>query len=548
MKDKPVRSGQLQLRIDAERELAQRKPASAATRTTEEIQHELQVHQIELEMQNEALRQAQIAIEESRDRYVNLYDFAPVGYLTLTSDALIGEINLTGAALIREDRRKLVNHRFNPYVAAEDRDRWHRYFLEVLKHDTPSSCTIELQRGDGTRFLAEVDGICIKDESGKKTLRIVLADITERQLTLDALHESELLFRTMLNHAPIIIWMSDVTWGNNYPGSIFYNRRWHDFTGHASDETRVDNWISYVHPDDRERCLAQYQDAFKEERTFRMEYRLRRKDGEYRMLEDSAVPRYSESGKFLGHIGTCVDITEHMQFEELRTHIERVGRLNIAGEMASGLAHELSQPLTACSNYLEACLRRMDGENWDRQILKDSLLLASKQAIRAGKIINHLKDLARKQNHEHAPLDLNGLVGEVLSFLEDEIRHHGITVRMNLSDIPQVMASRVEIEQVLLNLCQNAMEAMRSSQQRELFISTDKIDSGQILVTVKDSGIGAVPDDTESMFDAFNTSKKDGLGLGLSICRSFVENHGGRIWAETQPKQGVVFYFTLPVK
>jgi len=145
-----------------------------------ELLHELRVHQIELEMQSDELRRAQLIIEESRDRYVDLYEFAPVGYLTLTREGLIAEVNLTGAALLEVDRKKLLKRRFAGFINPDDKDRWHRHFLYVLQHDGRQSCELELQRGDDSRFHVQVDCLHMKDGE-ISSVRIALTDISARK-------------------------------------------------------------------------------------------------------------------------------------------------------------------------------------------------------------------------------------------------------------------------------------------------------------------------------------------------------------------------------
>jgi len=142
-----------------------------------ELLHELQVHQIELEMQNDELRRAQVIIEESRDRYVDLYEFAPVGYLTLSREGMIAEVNLTGAVLLGVDRKRLLTRRFTGFVTVEDRDRWNQHFLSVLQHADRQSCELELQHGDGHRFHARLDCQCMGTD-GVSTVRVALADLT----------------------------------------------------------------------------------------------------------------------------------------------------------------------------------------------------------------------------------------------------------------------------------------------------------------------------------------------------------------------------------
>lgn len=387
---------------------------------------------------------------------------------------------------------------------------------------------------------------CYLDIRGGVLITFV-RDISGRKQAEKKLFESEARFRAMADNAPIIIWMANAGGVQAYIGCGFFNKRWHDFTGLTAEESQNYNWISIVHPDDRGRCLDVYIKAFETIQEFKLEYRLQRHDGVYRWMQDSGVPRFSPEGKFIGFIGTCVDISDRKLFEELRAEMEHSGRLNIAGEMASGMAHELSQPLTACSNYLDGCLRRMDENDWDREKLHMAVMLAHKQAERAGKIISHLKDLVRKRGHERAPTDINLLARDTMSFLEDEIKRQGISLTMTLFPLPQVMACRVEIEQVLFNLYKNAIESMYSCPQRELCVSTRTTESGDVLVTVSDTGRGVLPAEMENLFNPFQTSKKDGLGLGLAICRTFVENHGGRIWANPQRELGAEFNFILPV-
>ena len=168
------------LRTNAEQHLSQFPQATIAFHSSDELLHELQVHQIELEMQNEELRLAQVALEESRDRYLDLYELAPIGYLTLSCEGRIAELNLTGATLLGIGRNKLINQRFASYILPEDNDSWHHHFLNVLKYDRMQSCELALKRGDGSVFHAGLD--CRRSKMGNAfSIRIALADITERK-------------------------------------------------------------------------------------------------------------------------------------------------------------------------------------------------------------------------------------------------------------------------------------------------------------------------------------------------------------------------------
>lgn len=175
----------VQLRQEAEARVERKQLTLVNPQPGEELLHhllhELRVHQVELEMQNEALRQTQIELEKSRDRYVDLYDFSPVGYLTLSRDAMIDEINLTGAALLGLERSKLTHRRFANFIVPADIDRWHRHFISVLKSDHKLGCELMLKRGDESNFYALLDCLCLKKEGLEPVVRIVLTDISERK-------------------------------------------------------------------------------------------------------------------------------------------------------------------------------------------------------------------------------------------------------------------------------------------------------------------------------------------------------------------------------
>ena len=194
--DAPRRDSQL--RAAAEARLSQDpSPAYApASAPAEEVVQELRVHQIELEMQNDELRRTQLALEESRDRYVDLYEFAPVGYLTLTHQALVAEANLTAAALLGEDRKKLLQRRFASSVAPEDRDRWGQCFATMIAHEEPQSCELALRRPDGTRFQARLHGLRVATKGGASSLRIALSDISQLKRAAEELRIAAIAFES----------------------------------------------------------------------------------------------------------------------------------------------------------------------------------------------------------------------------------------------------------------------------------------------------------------------------------------------------------------
>ena len=182
---------QARLRDKAKEYLVHKPSSDLSPRSSEEFLLELQVHQVELEVQNETLRQSQIFLEESRDSYAEFYDFAPVGYITLTKDGMIQEVNLTFATMLGLDRRKLISRRFSTWVADEDRDQWHRHFMHVLHHDGKQSSELRILLKDGRHFYAHLDSLRLLKDGKSHLVRIVLSDITERRMAEVALRESE---------------------------------------------------------------------------------------------------------------------------------------------------------------------------------------------------------------------------------------------------------------------------------------------------------------------------------------------------------------------
>jgi PAS domain S-box-containing protein len=357
------------------------------------------------------------------------------------------------------------------------------------------------------------------------------------------LHESEGKFKTLVDNLPQMIFVKDVT-------SVYVacNALYAKSLGIAPEEI-VGKTDYDFYPEALANKYRAYDKAILTGGRAESFEETRLINGKEAIVHAAKATFKDDQGRVLGVLGVMTDITEQKKYEEIRADMERDGRLNLAKEMASGLAHELSQPLAAVSNYLVSCQRRMaEPGEWDREKLRKAVELAFAQSERAGGIISHIKGLVKSQGHEHSWLNINQLVESTLVFLEDEVTRNDITVQLALSPLSPVMACKVEIVQVLLNLYKNAIEAMRSCSVRVLTIETEMTETGEVAVTVSDTGRGIPPDKMDSVFNPFYTSKSDGLGLGLAICRSFVDNHGGRIRVESGAKSGAVFCFTLPLQ
>lgn len=298
------------LRAAAERKLALMPHADTPTRPVEEIVHELQVHQIELEMLNDELRRAQLIIEESRDRYVDFYDFAPVGYITLSCEALIDEINLAGATLLGDERGKLLHHRFAAFTAPEDRDHWYRYFMSVLQRDDKLTCELAILRGDGSRLQVRLDSLRLLRDDKLPVVRIVLSDIAERKRAEVATREQEEFFRIIAENIEDFVAVLDLD-GRRLYNNPSYAR----IFGDPEDMKGTDSFAE-IHPDDREHVKRLFKETVQTGIGLQTEYRFVLADGSIRHMESCGDLIKNSRGQASRVLVVSRDITAREQAEE----------------------------------------------------------------------------------------------------------------------------------------------------------------------------------------------------------------------------------------
>lgn len=250
--------------------------------------------------------------------------------------------------------------------------------------------------------------------------------------------------------------------------------------------------------------------------------------------------------------GFVRDLTERRdqerRFQELQSELMHVSRLTAMGEMASSLAHELNQPLSAITSYMKGSVTLLDTGQADPKRLRNALDQAAEQALRAGDIIKRLREFVAKGETEHTVEDPAALAEEASALALVGAKDRGLRVDLRFArGIGKVVVDKVQVQQVALNLIRNAIDAMAQSDRREIRIAVAPGDEGHVRVSVSDTGPGVDPAIAERLFQPFFTTKPQGMGVGLSICRTIIEAHGGRIWHEPNPGGGAVFLFTLPL-
>jgi two-component system sensor kinase FixL len=274
-----------------------------------------------------------------------------------------------------------------------------------------------------------------------------------------------------------------------------------------------------------------------------------RKDGSTFPMELAVGEMKSGERRFF--TGFIRDLTERQKTEarlqELQSELVHISRLTAMGEMASTLAHELNQPLSAISNYLKGSQRLLEGAPDERSAtMRDALTKAADQAMRAGQIIRRLRDFVSRGESERRVENITKLVEEASALALVGVKDRGIHVTFQFDpSVELVLADRVQIQQVVLNLIRNAMDAMEETKARDLVVSVMPAGDNLVRVSVADTGLGIAPEIAEQLFQPFITTKRHGMGVGLSISRTIVEAHGGRIWVEPNPVGGTIFHFTL---
>ncbi|MBK6411626.1 PAS domain S-box protein [Sphingopyxis sp.] len=406
-----------------------------------------------------------------------------------------------------------------------------------------------LVRRDGSDFLAQISITALhRDDGALRGFATVVSDITSRRATEDALRAQESHLRSILSTVPDAMVVID-----DQGKILSFSAAAERLFGYSEAELLGANVSALMPSPDRDR-----HDGYIERYLATGEKRIigigrvvfaQRKDG-------STFPMELSIGEATGEVhplftGFIRDLTERQnteaRLEALQSELIHVSRVSAMGTMASTLAHELNQPLTAVANYVEA-IRDMFAkpEPYDHPMIREALDDTAKEALRAGHIVRRLRDFVARGEVEKTIEKLPALINEAAVLGLMGAREKGVEPRFDLDPYASpVLVDKVQIQQVLINLIRNAVEAMSASRERRLTVSSQPDQPGYVRVIVADTGPGVAPEVAEQLFTAFVSTKTEGMGLGLSICRTIVEAHGGRIWMEAGADGGSEFHFTL---
>ncbi len=499
-------------------------------------------------------RRTELALRESEARLSAIAENSPTaiylkdldGRYTLINDLFAERLGIPRDEIIGQTATDFLLQ--NLSLRVQDQDR------KVIESRRPQTFEVEMPYADGTTHIEMAVKFPIFDADGTATgLGGLSTDITEWKRAEEAARRNEARFREFFEKAHLLFLSLDsdarVIACNDYVVRL---------TGFDRSDLLGRDWIETAVPEDeRPMIRGVFQEALQSNRhetPLHFENDIQTRTGEKRRIVWDSVVTQNPADTAPTTIAVGADVTEQRHAEaeaqSLRDRLAHVARVGTMGEMATGFAHELNQPLAAINNYAHGTLLRLERDPIDVHEIVRALTQLAKQAERAGEIIRRIRSFVKKNAPAKIPTDLNRSILDALAFLKVDAADAGVTLHLALDKtLPEIAADSVQIQQVVINLVKNAIEVLRTVHDRppRIEIGTLAIDGRRVEVTVSDNGPGLPPEIIADLFEPFVTTKTDGMGIGLSICRSTVQAHGGELTAAPRPDNGTVFRFVLPI-
>jgi PAS domain S-box-containing protein len=419
----------------------------------------------------------------------------------------------------------------------------------AIENGNPLDTEVRFRRADGVYRWFHARALPLRDTEGRVIRwHTLYVDIEDRKRAEEALRASEHHLRLITETIPALVWRTTPD------GEIDYvNRRVLDYAGKPLEDFGNAGWLQLLHPDDVESTIRLWRQNTQTGQSHRVTYRLRRADGAYRWFDVRGEPLRDGEGRVVQWYGICIDMEDSKRIEEaLRNTQERLSiasQVATVGELSASIAHEVNQPLTAVVSNGNACLRWLSAQPPNIAKAVEAAQRIVRDGKDAGEVVRRIRALFKRAAHEEVSLNLNEVIGEVLVLLRGETAKQRVIVETDLGqNLAPVTGDRVQLQQLLLNLLLNGIEAMDPviDHPKRLFIRSKRDGDDAVLVEIQDSGVGLK--DPDAVFEAFFTTKANGMGMGLAICRSIVQAHNGRLWAASAEGRGATFCFTLPLQ
>jgi PAS domain S-box-containing protein len=515
-----------------------------------EMEETLRIQYAELEMQNDELS---IAIDKAKvatEKYTDLYDFAPTGYFSLSTDFKILALNYTGARLLGKDRLRLINSHFGFFLSINSLQVFNAFFQNILKSETKETCEVVLETdGNNPPKYLHIEGVAIRN--GEQCLLNVV-DVTNRKLAEKAVNESERLYHTLLNASPDGVFLIDLKGIITEVSEIGVEL----FGADSRDDLVGTEVFRFVPSDEKNTIKELIEKATNEGLVQNVGIKIRKKNLTVFAGETSATLIQSPDGAPIAYMITLRDISHRKKMETKQIHADRMANL---GEMASGIAHEINQPLNIISMVMDKIIfeaAKTDKIDIDFFKIKSDKIFEN--IIRIRNIIDHIRAFSRS-HHDYilTDFDINKSIENAASMINEQFKHLDINLILQLEkQIPPICGNTYKFEQVVINLLTNAKDALmeKKNQQGEIFDMIVGIRSYQedqtLVVEVTDNGIGISNDDINNILLPFYTTKDEGkgTGLGLSICYQIIKEMDGTIGITSEKSNGTFIKLILNIK
>jgi PAS domain S-box-containing protein len=532
---------------------AQKSAADSLRRTRDDLRtavHDLERINKALQAENAERKRAEQQVRQAERELQVTFDTIPVLAGSYQHDGSPDFVNRAWRDYTGLSVKELKDRRWETVIHPDDVARVESERRAHLATGMPFQTEQRLRSADGEYRWHFFSRVPLRDEDGNVVKWYGTGyDIEDRKRAEDALRRS----KAQLTHAQSLSKTGSVGF-KVATGEIVWSDEAARIYGYESDtKPSVELVLQRVHPDDIAIVQREIDRARQGEQEFDFELRLMMPDGTIKYVY--ALAHLLKDGGSDEIVGALMDITAAKQAQDAlskaQAELAHVTRVTSLGELAASIAHEVNQPLSAIVTNGAAGLRWLDRESPVLDEVRSSLESIIGDAKRASEVIHKIRSFSKKTNPEMTQLHINDVVDEAVSLIKREAFDHRVTMRLQLaSGLPSVRGDRIQLQQVIFNLAINGVQAMTmvADRPRVLFIRTQLLEPDQVLVAVEDGGVGIEPENLNRLFSAFYTTKPNGLGMGLSICRSIIEAHGGRVWASRNSDRGMIFQFTISAR